>query len=173
MSLIWHHGFPVFVVQGVIMWLTRAYFSDVGSENASAFVSACVWRVNVNAPALFICKFYNLSVIVRLMGCDSRRRAHKLVPAAVRTCCLQVVCICQRKRLTLNWAGGIFGAESGNPCIQSRVFLLSLISHVQYPAYIYASGSYVCIKRERRWKLAVFPYLVFYARTTWWRMAPS
>lgn len=106
------------------------------------------------------CIIYNLSAIARLIGCDRRRRARECVPAAAPTCYLQVVCICRRKRLTLKWAGGIWEQKREDPCIQSSLFLLPLISPVKHTMCVYASGSYVCIKHERWRKRAVFSYLV-------------
>lgn len=97
---------------------------------------------------------------MRLIGCDRGRRAHECVPAAARTCYLQVVCVHQRKRLTLNWASGIWEQKRGDPCIESSLFLLSLISSVKHTTCIYASGSDVCMKRERWWKRVIFSYLV-------------
>lgn len=77
-------------------------------------------RVHVAGKCQRVCIIHDLSVIVRLSGRDSRRRARVRVPAAVRTRCTQVVCMCQRKLLTLSRNGGGTRAyRAGRSCCRS------------------------------------------------------
>lgn len=76
-------------------------------------------RVHVAGKCHRVCIIHYLSVIVRLSGCDSRRRARVRAPAAVRTCCIQVVCMCQRKLLTLSRNGGTHAYRAGSSCCPS------------------------------------------------------